>query len=66
MQIDEFDLAAAMRAEGLAQGAEALDLACDLWLRLLVATPEMICQAALDRAATTTEFELSILDKTGE
>jgi hypothetical protein len=63
VHIDEYDLAAAFRAAGLAQGGEALDLACDLWLRLYAPTPEMICEAALDRAATTTESELSTLDK---
>ena len=68
MLIDEFDLAAAIRAAGLAQGVDGLDLASDLWLRLYAPTPEMVCEAALDRAAITTgiEFYLATLDMTDE
>ena len=51
---DEFDLAAAIRATGIAQGVDALDLATDIVLCLCAPTPQLVCEAALDRAATTT------------
>ncbi len=54
MGFDVFDLAAAIRAAGVAQGVEALDLAADIVNRLCEATPRMVCEAALDRAATVT------------
>ena len=67
-QIDEFDLAAAVRAAGLAQGEDAINMASDLWLRLCAPTPEMVCEAAVARAVTTTELELYLetLDKTSK
>lgn len=52
--IDAFDLAAAIRAAGIAEGRAALNLAADLTLRLIAPSAKMICEAALDRAATIT------------
>ena len=54
---DEFDLAAAIRAAGIAHGESALNMAADLTLRLDAPTVEMICEATLDRAATHTGLD---------
>jgi hypothetical protein len=54
---DQFDLAAAIRDAGIAQGGDALDLAADIVMRLCAPTPKMVCEAALDRAATTTGLD---------
>jgi hypothetical protein len=54
--VDEFSLAAAIRATGVAQGDTALVLATALVLRLGTPTPEMVAEAAIERAAKQSEF----------
>jgi hypothetical protein len=50
--IDDFDLASALRAAGIAQGADALALASNITYWLTEPTPSMVCEAALERAST--------------
>jgi hypothetical protein len=54
--VDEFSLAAAIRAAGIAKGQVALELATDLVLRLGTPTPEMVAEAAVERALRQSEF----------
>ena len=55
--VDEFTLAAAIRAAGIAEGQIALQLATDLVLRLSAPTPEMVAEAAVERAMKQSEFD---------
>lgn len=55
MYIDECSLAAAIRDAGMAEGQAALNLAADLVLRLETPTPEMVAEAAIERAAMESE-----------
>jgi hypothetical protein len=56
MYIDECSLAAAIRDAGIAEGQAALNLAADLVLRLETPTPEMMAEAAIERAAMEREL----------
>lgn len=57
MEFDEFSLAAAIRAAGIAEGRAAVNMATDLLTRIVAPTPEMVCEAALERAAAQSEFD---------
>ena len=60
--IDDFDLASALRATGIAHGADALTLAAEITAWLTQPTPAMVCEAAVERASTLAGYDEQYLD----